>query len=66
MDPFPSISKVFSLILQEEKLRAVAASTSQSSQVAFAVKTPAPMKSSECKPKGLSSLHSLWSPGTHA
>ena len=37
MDPFPLIRKVFFLVLQEEKQRAVAASGSQSSQVAFAV-----------------------------
>lgn len=38
MDPFPSIERVFALVLQDEQHRSVTAMTSNESQVAFAVK----------------------------
>lgn len=38
MDPFPSIEKVFALVLQDEQHKAVTAMTSAETQVAFAVK----------------------------
>ncbi|MED6111214.1 hypothetical protein PIB30_117973 [Stylosanthes scabra] len=55
LDPLPSIGKVFSLVLQEEKQRAL--TTSQPSlHAAFAVKpslpSPKPTPSSNSKPKG--------------
>ena len=55
------MSKVFSLILQEEKQREVTSGASQLAQVAFIVKQQPPMRSSDAKPRQTKKDRSLCS-----